>query len=174
MIQALINLELSVLNFIYGMHSPLLDRIMVFITRLGDKGLLWIMLALLLCLTKKYRRAGITMLLALLINLIIGNITLKPLIARVRPFEYTDAIELLIDIPRDFSFPSGHTFASFASAYTMFLFYKKEGTILLIIAALIAFSRLYLYVHFPSDVLCGCLFGIGVAYVSKLIADKKS
>ena len=109
------------------------------------------------------------MFLALLLMLIIGNLTLKPLVARIRPYEFAHHVRLIIDTPTDFSFPSGHTFASFASAVSIFLFHKKEGFIALTLAALIAFSRLYLYVHFPTDILAGIILGIIVAFISRAI-----
>lgn len=164
--------EFSVLNFLHSMHNPILDSIMVFITHLGDKGILWIVLGIIMIFTKKYRRAGFTVILALLMMLVIGNITLKPLIARVRPYEYVDNITLLINTPTDYSFPSGHTFASFASAASLFFFHKKEGVFALVIASFISFSRLYLYVHFPTDVLFGIILGIGVAFISRNIVSK--
>ena len=172
MIDALLNAEFSILNLLYGMHNPILDKIMVFVTHLGDEGLIWIFIGFAMCFAKKYRRAGVTVLLALLINLIVGNLTLKPLVARIRPYEYIDGIKLLIETPTDFSFPSGHSFSSFAAAYSVFLFHKKEGIILLILALIIAVSRLYIYVHFPTDVLTGAFLGITVAYLSKYIINR--
>ena len=172
MIDALLNAEFSILNLLYGMHNPILDKIMVFVTHLGDKGLIWIFIGLAMCFAKKYRRAGVNVLLALLIGLIVGNLTLKPLVARIRPYEYIDGIKLLIEVPTDFSFPSGHSFSSFAAAYSVFLFHKKEGITLLVLALIIAVSRLYIYVHFPTDVLTGALLGIGVAYLSRYIVNR--
>lgn len=166
--------ELSVLNFLNNLHTPLLDSIFVFITHLGDKGLLWIMLGLVLVFIPKYKKAGYCVLLALLINLIICNITLKPLFARIRPYEYVDGLKLLIEKPHDFSFPSGHSAASFAASMALYLNFKKTGIPFLVIAFLIAFSRLYLHVHFPSDVICGILLGIASAFVScKLVSKTK-
>lgn len=164
--------ELAILDFIYNMHNPVLDKIMTFITHLGDGGILWIVAGILMCITKKYRRAGATTLLALLLMLVIGNITLKPIIARIRPYEYAPHVRLIIDTPHDFSFPSGHTFASFASAVSVFMFHKKEGIAALCVASLIAFSRLYLYVHFPTDILAGIILGIAVAFTSRAIINK--
>lgn len=164
--------ELNVLNFLNNLHTPLLDRIFVFITHLGDKGLLWIILGLILVFIPKYKKAGYCVLLALLINLIICNITLKPLFARVRPYEYVEGLRLLIEKPHDFSFPSGHSAASFAAATAMHFNFKKWGIPFLVIAFLIAFSRLYLHVHFPSDVIFGILLGILSAYISYRLISK--
>lgn len=172
MFDLVLDIEFSILDFIYSLHTPFMDKLWVFITHLGDKGLLWIFLGLVMCFTKKYRRAGATMLLALLLDLVIANLTLKPVIARIRPFEYVDGIKLLVDAPSDFSFPSGHSFAAFAAANSLFLFHKKEGICLLMLASLIAFSRIYIYVHFPTDVICGIIFGIAVSFLAKRAIDK--
>ena len=172
MIDMFVNLELSVLEFFNSIHNPVLDRIFIFITHLGDKGIFWIITGLVLCFIPKYRKSGITMLLALLLMLIIGNITIKPLVARVRPYEYMDSVKILIEKPSDFSFPSGHTFSSFAAACSVFLYHKKLGLVFFVLAFLIAFSRLYICVHFPSDVICGAFFGIGIAYFSRYALSK--
>jgi len=164
--------ELEILNFFHGLHNPVTDKIFVFITHLGDAGIMWIIIGLVMCFIPKYRKSGITMLLALLLMLIIGNLTIKPIVARVRPYEFMDHVKLLIEKPSDFSFPSGHTFSSFAAAYSVFLYRRKMGGIFLGIAFLIAFSRLYLCVHFPSDVLCGVIFGVCIAYCSRYILSK--
>jgi undecaprenyl-diphosphatase len=104
--------------------------------------------------------------LALIFCLLIGNMTLKPLIARPRPYSYFPEMTLLIAPLSDFSFPSGHTFASFASATALYLHHKRLGIAAYILAAVIAFTRLYLYVHFPSDVLAGLLLGIVSGWVA--------
>lgn len=133
---------------------------MVFISSLGNAGLLWIILALVFICTKKYRRFGATMLLALLLGLIIGNGALKNIVARERPCWINETVELLIAVPKDYSFPSGHTLASFGAATALFWNKKTWGAAAYALAALIAFSRMYLYVHFPTDILCGILLGL--------------
>ena len=101
--------------------------------------------------------------------LLTGNMILKPLVARMRPFTVNTAIELLIPPPTDFSFPSGHTYASFASATAICRNNRKIGVPALILASLIAFSRLYLYVHYPSDVLGGAVVGLAAAWAGSLL-----
>ena len=135
---------------------------MPIITSLGNGGIIWILTALILIATKKYRVTGIAVLAALLLNLLIGNIILKPLIARVRPCDINTAVQLLIPRPTDYSFPSGHTLSSFAAATVIFLRDKRFGIAALILASLIAFSRLYLYVHYLSDVLGGIVIGAAI------------
>ncbi len=153
--------ELGILDWIgRTFQSDFLDRIMPWITFLGDHGWFWILLSALLLISKPTRKIGLTMALALLFSLILANITLKPLVARIRPFDLNTAVQLLINAPKDFSFPSGHTQASFAAAAALFCYRKKAGAAALILAALIAFSRLYLYVHYPSDVLAALIIGI--------------
>ena len=162
--------EIKILDFIQEhLRCGFLDNIMVLLTRLADDGIVWIVLAISLLCFKQTRKMGITLCLALLINLLICNITLKPLVARIRPFDFAEEIQLIISKPSDFSFPSGHTSASFAGAAAVFAYNKKYGTLALVFASLIAFSRLYLYVHFPSDVLAGALVGAMCAVASFFI-----
>lgn len=164
MITFIQNIDNIILNFIDTMfHSPFMDKLMPIVTRLGDKGFIWIFIAILLMITKKYRITGIIMLSSLGVSALIGNLILKPLIARERPFFMNTDYKLLITKPHDFSFPSGHTMSSFTASTVLFIRHRKIGIGALILAALIAFSRLYLYVHFPSDILAGLLMGVTVA-----------
>lgn len=165
-------MEMSILHAIQNMHNSLLDSIMVFITTLGNGGIIWIALAVIFIFTKKYRKCGIAMMVALLLAFIFGNVILKNIFERPRPSWIDNSIMLLIKNPKDFSFPSGHSFASFAGATAIFLYHKKEGMAALILAALIAFSRLYLFVHYPSDVILGSVFGVIAAVVATMIVNK--
>ena len=170
-------MELRFLDFLQTIHTPLLDKILAFITSLGNAGIIWIVLAVVLLILPKTRKAGIIVAAALLVDLILCNLILKNLVARVRPYDVNTAIAILIKKPLDFSFPSGHTAASFAAMTALFLAkMKKAWTAALILAVLIAFSRLYFYVHYPTDVLGGIVVGIlsgvlGYAIVEKL--DKR-
>lgn len=157
--------ELDFLYFLQGLHSPVLDKIMVAITMLGEGGALWIIVAIAMLLQKKYRRCGIGMAISLVLMLLIGNVALKHLFMRSRPCWIDTNVGLLVHLPKDYSFPSGHTFASFVSAVTIFLHYKKEGIVALVLAALISFSRLYLFVHFPTDVLASIVLGTCIAFL---------
>lgn len=163
----MLNIEFAILDFIQKyMTSPIMDKVMVFITTLGNAGGLWIIAALLMICSKKYRTTGIMLAAGLLGSLIIGNLILKPAVARLRPFQIKDGVELLIAAPHDFSFPSGHTLASVICATVLLLRERKLGYIALPLAILIAFSRLYLYVHFPTDVLAGAIIGIITGFAS--------
>lgn len=141
-----------------------LDSFFRAVTMLGEVGIVWIIAGVVLLFFKKYRRAGVTVLLGLLAGLLIGNLFLKNVIARERPCWINEAVELLIKIPTDYSFPSGHTLSSVIAATCMLLRDKRIGIPACVLAGLIAFSRLYLYVHFPTDILGGVLLGIGIAF----------
>ena len=136
---------------------------MPLITKLGDAGIFWIALALILLIPKKTRRTGAAMGVAMLIGLIIGNGILKNVIARTRPFDISHPVlpknRLLIDPPTDYSFPSGHTLASFEAATAIYKDHTVYGFAAFVLALLIAFSRIYLQVHYPSDVIGGAILG---------------
>ena len=156
--------ELPVLDWIRSnIANPVLDVIMPIITDFCEDGIGWIILALVLLLFKKTRKLGITMAISLIFGLLLCNLTLKPLVARTRPFVYNPDIKLIIPQPGEFSFPSGHSVTSFECAFAIYLYSKKWGIPALVFAGMIALSRLYLYVHYPTDViiggLLGCLFG---------------
>lgn len=164
--------EFQILDFIQlNIKNPVLDKLMVIFTYLGSAGFIWILIALILIFSGKNKKYGIAMMLSLALCLLIGNLTLKPLIARIRPCDINDTVNLLIKRPTDASFPSGHTMASFAAAVSLLYYNKKIGLLALILASLIAFSRLYLYVHYPTDILAGMLIGIGIAIVSQKIIN---
>ena len=155
-------LDLSVLLFIQEhLRFAWMNDFWEFITHFGDGGIFWIVLTLALMIPKRTRKAGIVAACSLLLGFLITNVTLKPLVDRVRPYNYSDVIIPLGRIPVESSFPSGHTCASFACAliYVRML-PKKCGISLLVLAVLISLSRLYLCVHFPTDVLGGFLVAL--------------
>ena len=170
--------DLPILDWIAEhLQCGFLDKVMPVVTALGNGGIFWIALALVLMFIPKYRKAGFSMGLALLMGLVVCNLTLKPLVARMRPYDYQlqffgKSIELLIATPHDFSFPSGHTIASFEGAAALLIHDRKLGTPAMVLAVLIAFSRLYLYVHYPTDVLASILLGVGFAFLGSLIVKK--
>ncbi|SFG12941.1 undecaprenyl-diphosphatase [Lachnospiraceae bacterium C7] len=153
-------------HFLYALqniHTTILDKIMVLLSTLGNSGAMWIGMAIALSINRKTRKLGFQMFIAMLVAFILGNGILKNFIQRQRPCWIDDSIKLLIRNPKDFSFPSGHSLNGFVAATTIFLNDRKAGIIAIIAAGLIAFSRLYLFVHFPTDVLCGIVLGIGIA-----------
>lgn len=166
-------MELRFLDFLQTIHTPLLDKILAFITSLGNAGIIWIVLAVVLLILPKTRKTGIIVAAALLMDLILCNLILKNLVARVRPYDVNTAIAILIKKPLDFSFPSGHTAASFAAMTALFLTKMKKAWIAaLVLAVLIAFSRLYFYVHYPTDVLGGAVVGILSGIIGYTIVEK--
>lgn len=158
-------MEFDILYTIDNLHNPVLDKIMVAITSLGNAGLIWIAIAVFLLFIKKTRKCGVLMLISMILGLIIGNGFLKNIIARDRPCWIDTSIPLLIPNPHDYSFPSGHTLASFEAAVMIFLHNKKWGAISLMLALVIAFSRMYLFVHFPTDILGGMILGTVISLV---------
>lgn len=158
---ALATAELGILNWI-ALHCQcgVFDAVMPWISRLGDKGILWIVLGLILLLVgKRDRETGVQILIALVFSVILCNLILKNMVDRIRPFEWNTAVQLLVARPTDPSFPSGHTSASFAAVTVLILNRWKGRWAAFVLALLIAFSRLYLYVHFPTDVLGGLVLG---------------
>lgn len=195
--------EFQFLNWIQtNLRSETLDKIMPIITKFGDGGIFWIVITLLLFIPKRTRKYAHVSAFALIFCVVGGNLILKNLIARPRPFwlengnplallavdnpltrisvhdgvtvipEGRTIIQLLVKAPTDFAFPSGHTQASFAAASSICMWKRKWGIPALILAALVAFSRMYLYVHYPTDVLAGICFGVGYALVSLAICNK--
>ena len=159
-------MELKILDWIQTIHTPIGDAFMCFITSLGNVGAIWIVLAVVLIAIPKTRKSGIIVA-ALIIDAALCSGILKNVFCRIRPFDVNTAVQVLITKPRDFSFPSGHTSASFAAATALYL--AKERKLFattLVLACLIAFSRMYLYVHYPTDILGGLLLGITSAYLA--------
>lgn len=166
--------EFEFLDFLQTMHTPLITKIMKAASKLGDAGFIWILLTGVLLMIPKTRKVGILVSVALLLDVLTCNVILKPLIARTRPYDVNTAVELLIRAPRDYSFPSGHTAASFAAAAALWFADKKKLAIpALVLAVLIAFSRMYFYVHYPTDVLGGAILGMVCGWLSyKLLSQK--
>lgn len=170
--------EIGILDFIAKhFRCGFLDTIVPIITKLGDAGIFWILLAAAFLFFRKTRPLGIAMGIALILDLICCNMILKPLVARVRPYDVKEALDgvrihLLVKAPTDYSFPSGHTAASFASCFALLFKKSKLWIPAFILAILIAFSRLYLYVHFPTDILGGIAVGLLVGWLGALLAGK--
>lgn len=174
--------DLPILEWIAAnIRCDFMDAVMPVITKFGDGGIFWILVAVVLLCLPKHRRGGLGMGIALLLGVLVCNVTLKPLIARPRPYDYQlahfgNTISLLIAAPRDFSFPSGHTLASFEAATALLLYDRRFGIPAAVLAVLVAFSRLYLYVHYPTDVFCamvlGILFGIAGYFLSGVLLKK--
>ena len=157
-------IDIFVLEFMNNISNPLFDNVMPFITKQGDKGLIWILLALIMLYYKQTRTYGIAIIMALLLTLVLGEGIIKNIIQRDRPF-IKHSFDVIINHPISYSFPSGHTASSF-TVLGIFLFgIKKYRFSCFILAFLIAFSRLYLGVHYFTDVLGGAVLGLVDAYL---------
>lgn len=157
------NWEFDWLYALQEIHNPVLDAVMAFLSNIGNAGILWIALSVLFLIPKKSRTTGFQMLLSIVITFVIGNLILKNVIMRARPCQIDETVALLVTIPSDYSFPSGHSMNGFTTAVALFCNDKKLGIPALVLAALIAFSRLYNFVHFPTDVFFGIVLGSAVA-----------
>jgi undecaprenyl-diphosphatase len=170
---SMMSFDRDFLLYLQSIRTPVMDNIMKFITKFGDAGLFWIGLAVILLITKKFRKTGLGMLIALTIGAIITNVILKNWIARPRPYVTIDDLICIIGPQKDFSFPSGHSTASIAASLSMFLTMpKRYGIPALIFGLLICFSRLYVGVHYPTDVIAGIMIGAASAVVSLFIVKK--
>ena len=173
-----VSFDLPILDWIQAnLQSGFLDTVMPIITLFGDAGIFWMACATLLLFFRKHRRTGLGMWFAMAIGLLICNIILKPAVGRMRPYDFQMehfqvAINLLIDKETSLSFPSGHTIASFEAATVLLINSKLMGIPALILAILIAFSRMYLYVHYPTDVIFSVFAGILFGIIGNLIAKK--
>lgn len=156
----------TVLDWFLAHQNPLLTPVMQVFTILGEGGALWILLGILLLLRKETRRVGVVVLLALLFCLLSCNLLLKNIVARPRPCWRNPDVHMLIAIPKDYSFPSGHSASSFAAACSVFLWNRRCGIAAFLTASLIAVSRMYFYVHYPTDILGGILIGITMAVLA--------
>lgn len=177
--EALINLDGNILLFIQEyIRQDWMTPFWTMITSLGNGGRFWIGLSILLLIPKKTRKAGIAALFAMILNLLFTNVVLKNMVARIRPYEVIAGLRILIDPEKSFSFPSGHTACSFAAAYAYYRCstQKRWGIAALVLAGLIGFSRLYVGVHYPTDVIGGALIGIFAAWLAsvavKFISEK--
>ncbi|MDD2971251.1 MAG: phosphatase PAP2 family protein [Lachnospiraceae bacterium] len=171
MMDFLLDLDMNLLLWIQDVvRTPFLDPIFIVITKLGNGGAVWIILSVVLLLNRKTRKIGMMSMMALAGSFLINNLILKNIVERVRPYEVITNLHLLVNRAKDFSFPSGHTGSSFAAA---FIFYQelpgKYGIPAMILAGLMGISRLYIGIHYPSDVLAGVVTGIAIAVFVRMM-----
>ena len=164
--------EFSFLNWLQQFHTPVMNALAIFFNYAGEHGEIWIALALVLLAFRRSRRAGIAVAVSLLLYLVVGDCFLKPLFARPRPCDINPAVTILVARPHGHSFPSGHTASAFAAAFALWLQNRRLGTPALVLAAFIAFTRLYLYVHFPTDILGGLVLGLALGALGSLLANR--
>lgn len=169
----LFRLDKDILLYIQdNIRCGILDKIFPTITHLADGGIFWIILTAVLLFFKKTRKAGVASAIALVGSLLLNNGILKPLVNRTRPYELIDTLKLIGKAASDGSFPSGHTAGSFASEVALFPNLKKRyGIPLLILAFCISFSRLYIGIHYPSDVAAGFLSGLVLGILANVIVN---
>ena len=173
-----VSFDLPILDWIAAnLWCPVLDVIMPIITMFGDGGIFWIVISVLLMLTKKHRRTGLGMAFAMAMGLLICNIILKPGVGRIRPYDFQmqyfmKEIPLIAGGMHDFSFPSGHTIACFEACTVLMLSNKKFGIPATVLAILVAFSRLYLYLHYPTDVFASIILGSLFGVLGYMLAQK--
>ncbi|MDY3971094.1 MAG: phosphatase PAP2 family protein [Clostridia bacterium] len=169
-------IDFYILNAIQGIRCGFLDFIMPYITFLGSGGAIWIITSIILLFFRKTRKAGIAVIIALVLGWVLSTVLLKNIVARERPFNTAgtllDEASLLIGAPSGrFSFPSGHALSSFSAAAVLLFYDRRIGLPALFLAALIAFSRLYLYVHFPTDILGGAVLSVVFAFAAIFIVN---
>lgn len=158
--------DFEILFFIKNhLRNGFFDAIVPFYTNLGNDGLIWIALGVVLLIPKKTRKCGVMVLATLLVMLVVNNIILKNLIARERPCAtYPELVEL-VKVPTSYSFPSGHTVSAIAVSFTILSQHKKFGIVTIILALLMGLSRLYVGVHFPTDVYGGIIVGFAISLI---------
>ena len=166
--------EIDFLLLIQSLRTDTLDALMFNLSASGDGGFIWLVLAALLVIIRQTRKAGLAILLALLVHFVAINVWLKPLFDRLRPCEILTKDNPLLQCLQDGSFPSGHTSAAFAAATVIFCANKRAGILALAFATLMGFSRLYLFVHYPSDVLVGALLGSLFGFVAYWLVEQKT
>lgn len=178
MLQWIQNIDNNLIGFIQSsLHTPLLDQIMPLISLIGNLGTVWVVIAVIFLFIPRYRKFGIMVICAVLFTTLTGEVVIKQLVQRIRPCNLNSFVPMLIPRPLGFSFPSGHTSSSFAATMILWKANKKFGAFALMLAVLIAFSRMYLYVHFPTDILAGIalglLCGLAAIYIVSAIYKKK-
>ena len=157
--------ELDVLRWFDSVHGTMLDPVMVGITYSATSGLVWFVLGFLMTCSARWRRCGVSVIVSVIAAYIVVDAILKPLVCRERPFDVSD-FSLLIPEPDSWSFPSGHTASAFAGAAAVLIHSRRWGCAAMAYAALVGVSRLYLCVHWPTDVIAGALVGTAVAFLA--------
>ena len=170
----------NISEFIYNFDSSILlwiqdsvrNPILTFITHLGDSGIFWIVLSLILCIFKRTRKAGICGLFALLFSVTFNNAFLKNVVGRIRPYEIIPGLECIVKHATDPSFPSGHTGASIAAATAYLKTLPRKFSIpALVVAILIGLSRLYIGIHYPTDVIAGAMTGAALGILACILVE---
>jgi undecaprenyl-diphosphatase len=157
----LLALDGAILMFVQErLRTGALDYIMIALSFIGNAGALWLAICAIMAAQKQRRRQGAMLFACLALCFIVNNVIIKNAVGRARPFEAIEGLRILIQAPRDRSFPSGHAASGFAAAFALSRMYGGRAALAsYAAAALIAVSRVYVGVHYPSDVAAGALFG---------------
>lgn len=170
--QMITNWDLAALDALQTIHNAFLNYFLAVFTYMGAGGLVWIVLALSFMSIKKTRRLGMTCAAGLISELLFNEILIKNLVKRTRPFILNPGIDTIVTRPSSYSFPSGHSCTAFVAATVIFCYNKKWGVAAYVVSALIAFSRNYFYIHYPTDVIVGALEGILIGIVTTKLMEK--
>lgn len=166
-------MDFKILYALQSIRTPFLDSLWLFITNMaGSMGEFWLIVGALLLIFRKTRKWGFSVLLSYALVFVVGQFVLKDLIARSRPCHLDETIQLLVSRPSSYSCPSTHTAWAFGAAASLFMNNKKAGIGACVVAALIGFSRMYLFVHFPTDVLAGVALGILMGLIAAFAINK--
>lgn len=173
MIDAITALDFNIVLWVQQhIRSPFLSAFFIPFTTIGNAGILFILIGIIMLFFKKTRQSGRLLLLSITISFILNDIVIKNIVQRPRPYNTFSQIIPLVPPPGKYSFPSGHTAAAFSSMITLFFTQKKCALTGLFIALLMGFSRIYVGVHYPTDVFCGAILGTTVAVVAAIIFKK--
>ena len=163
--------EIPFLRFLQTLHTPFGDTVSVFLNYAGAHGELWIAFTVVLLLFRRTRKVSAMMALGLILYFLTCDRGIKPLVARPRPCDLDASVTILVPRPGGWSFPSGHTASAFSAATPLLYTKNKLAPYAIALCILIAFTRLYLYVHFPTDVLAGAVFGSLIGYAAFCIVN---
>ncbi len=157
-------MDLAILNFVQEhCHNRFTDFLFTLLSRIGNAGAVWILAAIFLGRQRETRHFALMLFFSIALAHLISQI-LKPVIARPRPFMAYPGHPLLIHMPGGYSCPSGHSASSFAAATVLCVASRDLGLAAVLLAVAIAFSRIFLFVHYPSDTLIGAVLGILCAF----------
>ena len=171
---AILAVDKAILLFLQNdLRSPILNAIMVFFTTIGDAGAVWLLLGIVLLFFKRGRKLGFCLLLAMAFTWLVNELAIKNVVCRPRPFNVIPELTTLVSKPTSWSFPSGHACASFSAAYVLTRLRGKKAAWVYVVAAVIALSRPYVGVHYPTDILAGAITGtLGGVLFTWIIAVK--
>lgn len=167
-------MDMEILHWIQNLRSEPMDVIMRILSLISEFAAVWMVIALILLVTKKHKECAISMAYGGIASCLIGELAIKYIVARPRPFLLDTSIALVegMHMPTSYSFPSGHTTQSFCAMVLLLCYFKKKAIPAVFLALGVAFSRMYLFVHYPTDVLAGAILGTVIAFTIFRIRKK--